>query len=203
MRLLREAERLFARDGIDAVSMRRICTEAGQRNNNALQYHFGDKRNLIEAILEHRMTQVNAERWSLIDQIDEGSGEHRLASLVEAMVLPFVHLMGEEEGGRDYVHLVAEIFARGLAEEHLGAPQPWLAAQTELVRRIDEALPELPEDERRVRIGLMVDQIVQAVAREAVRMERARAPASRAALDRFARILVGYIVGALEAAPSL
>jgi hypothetical protein len=46
-RLLRTAERLFALRGIDAVSMRSICAEAGQRNNTALQYHFGDKQNLV------------------------------------------------------------------------------------------------------------------------------------------------------------
>ncbi len=205
MRLLRVAERLFAREGIDAVSMRRICSEAGQRNNNALQYHFGDKPHLIEAILEDRMTQVNEERSGLLAAIDDSPGAAGLPALVEAMVLPLVRLVAQEEGGRDYVHFLAELFARGLVESHLSAPQPWLAAQSEIVRRIGDALPELSESERSIRIGLMADQIVQALSRELTRQSRrGQAPVLEAErLERFGRVLVGYVVGALQAPPRL
>ena len=68
-RLLRSAERLFAEHGIDAVSMRSICAEADQRNNTALQYHFGDKQGLIEAILAERMSGIHAQRARLLEEM--------------------------------------------------------------------------------------------------------------------------------------
>ena len=42
-RLLREAERLFARRGLYQVKVREIIEAAGQRNVSALNYHFGSR----------------------------------------------------------------------------------------------------------------------------------------------------------------
>ena len=42
-RLLREAERLFARRGLYQVTVREITEAAGQRNVSALNYHFGSR----------------------------------------------------------------------------------------------------------------------------------------------------------------
>ncbi len=50
--LMRAAEQLFAQQGVDRVSLREIAIAAGQRNVSAATYHFGSKRELIEAILE-------------------------------------------------------------------------------------------------------------------------------------------------------
>lgn len=45
--LLLTAERLFAQRGCDGVSLREIAQEAGSRNNNAVQYHFGSREELL------------------------------------------------------------------------------------------------------------------------------------------------------------
>jgi AcrR family transcriptional regulator len=65
--LLDAAERLFLEHGLDEVSLRAIVREAGQRNQSALQYHFGGREALIAAILNRRMQQVEARRRSLVD----------------------------------------------------------------------------------------------------------------------------------------
>src|ERR1700682_5091400 len=41
------AQMLFARRGVDGVTVQEIVTAAGQRNNAALHYHFGTKEELI------------------------------------------------------------------------------------------------------------------------------------------------------------
>ena len=53
-RLLDVAEQLFARRGLDAVSVRDITREAGA-NLGAITYHFGTMRKLIVAVFERRM----------------------------------------------------------------------------------------------------------------------------------------------------
>ena len=60
--ILTTAESLFAERGIDAVSTRQISLAAGQRNNYALQYHFGDRDTLIAAILAARAVPINSRR---------------------------------------------------------------------------------------------------------------------------------------------
>jgi AcrR family transcriptional regulator len=41
------AQMLFARHGVDAVTVQQIVDAAGQRNNAALYYHFRNKEELI------------------------------------------------------------------------------------------------------------------------------------------------------------
>ena len=59
--LISAGERLFAERGIEVVSMREITRAAGQRNATALQYHFGDRRGLVRAILAKHTSPEEAE----------------------------------------------------------------------------------------------------------------------------------------------
>src|SRR5262249_7827064 len=52
--ILVTAERLFAERGIAAVPLRDIGVAAGQKNNVAVQYHFGDRDNLVRSIVSYR-----------------------------------------------------------------------------------------------------------------------------------------------------
>ncbi|MEZ5568874.1 MAG: helix-turn-helix domain-containing protein [Halioglobus sp.] len=65
-KLLDAAEKLFAKHGFDAVSVRAILREAGLRNQSALQYHFGDREKLISAIQGRRVTQLEQKRRELL-----------------------------------------------------------------------------------------------------------------------------------------
>ena len=65
--LIKTAEKLFGDFGIDAVGLRAICEAAGQKNNNAVQYHFRDKLGLLDAILEMREGELQPERQALLD----------------------------------------------------------------------------------------------------------------------------------------
>ena len=53
-RILLTAERLFAESGIGNVSLRDIGIAANQKNIGAVQYHFGDRDNLIVQIVIYR-----------------------------------------------------------------------------------------------------------------------------------------------------
>jgi AcrR family transcriptional regulator len=57
-RLLDAAVLLFAERGLGGVSLREINEAAGQRNTNALHYHFGDRDGLIGAIVERFSTDL-------------------------------------------------------------------------------------------------------------------------------------------------
>ena len=51
---------------MDQVSLRYIVREAGQRNQSALQYHFGNRDGLITALISRRQGQLEARRAELV-----------------------------------------------------------------------------------------------------------------------------------------
>ena len=66
--LVLTAERLFAEHGIGGVSLRKISSAAGNGNNSAVQYHFGSKETLIQAIFEFRLAELHERRERLVEQ---------------------------------------------------------------------------------------------------------------------------------------
>ncbi|MEM9480643.1 MAG: TetR/AcrR family transcriptional regulator [Verrucomicrobiota bacterium] len=72
--ILGVAERLFAKLGFDAVSLRQLTDEAGV-NLAAVNYHFGSKDGLIRAVLEHRILPLNVERVRLLSEAVDAAGE--------------------------------------------------------------------------------------------------------------------------------
>ena len=143
-KLLRAAEYLFARQGLD-VPIRDIHALAGQRNASALHYHFGGKRELVLAILEKHTPspdEIEAIRADLRARV------HEPRSVVEAIVRRFCAQLATPEG-RDHIRLTFQITIRAPVRRNLlvdGLEDPWdttLAAETALIR---ESLPHLPED---------------------------------------------------------
>src|SRR4051812_995476 len=96
-RLVTAGERLFAKHGLDAVSVRDI-TAAAKANTAAVHYHFGSKRGLIEAILEARAADVGRLRGELLDRI-EATPRPTLREVVAALVVPTAELAHDRRRG--------------------------------------------------------------------------------------------------------
>jgi AcrR family transcriptional regulator len=200
MQLLRTAERLFARDGIDAVSMRSICAEAGQRNNAALQYHFGDKQKLIETILEARMKAVDVGRASILERIRSEKREHDLHELVGALIRPFTaQLCDEKGGGHDYVCFAAQLFSRGNPIELLATRRSWGESLHAIIGLIRECLSDLPEDVVDGRLAMLAAQMVHATAARGAELSRVGGQERDRSVAIFTVDLVDYMVGGLTA----
>jgi AcrR family transcriptional regulator len=198
--LLRTALRLFARDGIDAVSMRSICAEAGQRNNAALQYHFGDKQKLIEAILEARMKAVDVGRAPILERIRSEKREHDLYELVGALIRPFTaQLCDEKGGGHDYVRFAAQLFSRGNPIELLAARRSWGESFHAIIELIRECLSDLPEDVVHGRLAMLAAQMVHTTAARGTELARVGGRERERSVAIFTVDLVDYMVGGLTA----
>ena len=76
--LILAAERLFGELGIDAVGLRAISEAAYQKNNTSVQYHFGSKLALLNAIFEYREAMLQPQRQALFDL---GEAQERLSDL--------------------------------------------------------------------------------------------------------------------------
>ena len=197
--LLRTAERLFALEGIDAVSTRRISQEAGQRNTSALQYHYGDRTTLLRTLVASRMGRINRRRHALLDELDRSRRCVTIADLVSVLVVPFVEQLLDGDRGIHYVRIAAQIFAKGEAEAVLGPERPWNEAFYETVERIRALLSDLPRAVQDRRFRFLAGHLVQATAAAEVELRGLGVRTRVGRVRTFADELSDYTTGALTA----
>ena len=92
--ILETAADLFARDGFESVSLRKINTEAGY-SVAALHYHFGTREALIRELFAQRREVVMQRREALLSSM-ETDGHADIIRITEALVLPFAELLIED-----------------------------------------------------------------------------------------------------------
>lgn len=107
-RLMRAAERLFARDGIENVSVRAVVRDAGQRNESAMHYHFGNKAGLIEALQNQRIQQVVDLRREAFDAATARGRVPSVRELCYVMVEPAFRLCSRDHRFREFISVFGQ-----------------------------------------------------------------------------------------------
>jgi AcrR family transcriptional regulator len=95
-RIIVAAERLFAEHGIAAVPLRDIGIAAGQKNSVAVQYHFGDRENLLRAVASHRAAFVEQIQVELLAEAEATGRPPRAADHVRAFVVSLARNVSED-----------------------------------------------------------------------------------------------------------
>ena len=157
-RVLDAAELLFAREGLSRPSVRQITSEAGV-NVAAVNYHFGSREALVEAVFERHASTVNAERVERLDAILHEAGTDRpsLTAILEAYLEVRLRHRKECDTGamglkQLFGHLLAEPpeVVEPLMQKHFRpTTDRFLAA-------LSQALPELPREELDFRFQLVM-----------------------------------------------
>jgi AcrR family transcriptional regulator len=114
-RILDEAERLFAQRGVAGVSLREIALAASQRNNGAVQYHFGDKDGLVRAVFARRAAPIDRRRVELLAAVSPPRPP-TVAGVVAAYVEP---LADQVVAGNWYVPFLSRLQAEHRRDELL------------------------------------------------------------------------------------
>jgi len=107
--ILLAAEKLFAKKGYHAVSIRHIAEEAGVPLA-LVGYYFGPKQDLFHAIFAHWNTTIEA-RLTALAAAQSGPRKERLDRTVEAFIGPVLKLRASSEG-EYYALLVARELAQ-------------------------------------------------------------------------------------------
>jgi len=110
--ILDTAEKLFAENGIDAVSLRTIISEAGV-NLAAIHYHYGSKDSLVKEVFARRILPVNRQRLMLLDECEARAGEGTLAveDVLRAFFSPAIRLSLDKERGHVFIRLCGRFWA--------------------------------------------------------------------------------------------
>lgn len=85
-RLLDAAIALFAERGLHGASMREINQASGAKNGSAVQYHFGERYGVIEAVVERVTNPIVASIQANLDRVAAvpGNATESVRSVVEA-----------------------------------------------------------------------------------------------------------------------
>jgi len=171
MHLLEAAERLFAERGMEGASLRAISLAAGQSNSVAVQYHFGDKIGLIEAIFQKRTPEVEKRRTALLDKVKGQDELPNVRTLVEVLFLPLTQMV-EPDGRNIYArflqHFLSDsnllaIRSHPLGRQRLGLPAQGTSATYSAVEMMVRQLPEIPEMVVRERIVIQLRSFLGAL----------------------------------------
>jgi len=146
-RILDAAEELFARDGFEASSLRTITRQA-RVNLAAVNYHFGSKEGLLEAVIARRIEPVNALRQERLEAaLQDAAGQGRRPGAREvwrAMIEPTLRMRQPGSGAEHFISLVGQI----LAGRQGPGREIFLRHMVPLLLRFFEALhlalPDLP-----------------------------------------------------------
>lgn len=110
-RLIDAAERLFAEQGFARTSLRDITTAAGA-NLASVNYHFGGKDGLLEAIFDRRLAPVNSERLRVLAAFQAAARPHQpeLEQILWAFLAPPFQKMEEwGERGRHFMRIIGRM----------------------------------------------------------------------------------------------
>lgn len=164
-RVLEVAERLFAERGLDAVSIRDIIAAAGA-NLGAINYHFGTKDRLIEAVFERRLIPSTQERLRALEAVERAAGDRppNLEAVLEAIFRPVVEeAMDSKRGGAAFGKLMARCFV----DPHPVMEKVMHSHFAAVVKRFDAALmramPNLAPDDVFWRMHLLMGGLHQSL----------------------------------------
>lgn len=200
--IIRAAEQLFAEQGVEAVSVNNITRAAGQSNRNAVQYHFGNKTGLLQAIFDKHSPQLTQRRGELIDKL-VGRDLSPARLIATALIEPLLEKLADEDGGEAYIHISAELIASNTLGYSLRDKHPIkLPRETKLVRYAAQQLTDLPPAITRHRVLLMNVLAFHGLSDHArIRRNNAYDPLSRDTAF-MASNLIDSMTAIIEATPS-
>ncbi|MCW8859992.1 MAG: TetR family transcriptional regulator [Deltaproteobacteria bacterium] len=146
-RILDCAEQMFARAGFHSTSLRKL-TQLADANLASVNYHFGSKEALLQAVIERRLLPLNKIRHKKIEEIITQAREQErppaAADLLQAFVVPTLEFRNSSPGAQDFIALIG----RSLSEPDETVRHCFLSLALPIFQFLFEglrqALPQIP-----------------------------------------------------------
>jgi AcrR family transcriptional regulator len=100
-KILEAAETLFSEKSIYGTSLREIGVKAGSSNNSVVKYYFETLENLVLAVFEHRIEEMEYKRVAMFTTYDRKPGELDEEDILSILFKPLVEARNSE-GKRSY-----------------------------------------------------------------------------------------------------
>jgi AcrR family transcriptional regulator len=192
-RLVKTAEKLFASQGVDAVSVRAVNAAAGL-GAASVHYHFGSKDDLLRAVLTDMGAAVRDEIQANVDAMSADPTPPTAAALVRAVTDPYLKLLLQQRvRGMRWVKIIAQISQEGhpmLLDAERGLPD-------DLFDQVRRAFPRSDPDRLERRWAMSIMTFIQALSR-ADEWSRDRRGLTPPDLELFYADLVRFVVGGVS-----
>jgi AcrR family transcriptional regulator len=163
-RILDAAEELFMQHGFEGTSMRQLTSRAGV-NLAAVNYHFGSKDALIEAVLRRRLDPMNAARIAALAELEKESRAPAPEAIIRAFVGPSLRMIEDgRSGGRNFIRLLGRTYTDPAKGIRALIGQMYAPAMERYKRALQRALPQMPADELVWRMHFMFGTLAYTLA---------------------------------------
>ncbi|MEV0113928.1 TetR family transcriptional regulator [Streptomyces sp. NPDC050844] len=156
-KLIRAGEDVFAAQGVDGAQLRDIVRSAGQSNPSAVQYHFGSRAGLLDAVMAARQTRTEQVLEAELAQLGDASDSlpRLLTALVNAEATEL-----RTERGRRCLRISAQLSHESGVRTRTPHPTIDGTVYWELIGRVEDCLTaRLPEPVRLERLDLALTLI--------------------------------------------
>jgi AcrR family transcriptional regulator len=201
-RILDAAEGLFMEHGFEATSLRQLTSTAGV-NLAAVNYHFGTKEELFQAVLTRRLDPMNQERIDLLSRYEREAGDGSLSceKVLSAMLIPALRLARDEaRGGKNFLRVLGRAYAD---------PAPFIRnflseQYAEMIARFKEAflkaLPHLTRQELTWRLHFVMGALSYTLAgTDALKLMAQMVPAEKENDEMLLQRLAPFLAAGLKA----
>ena len=165
-RILDAAEELFMQHGFESTSMR-LLTAKAEANLAAVNYHFGSKDALVEAVFRRRLDPMNTSRIAELDRLEKEAGARPLSpeQIIRAFVGASLRMIEDSKnGGRNFIRLLGRTYTD--PQKHIRSliGQLYAPAMERFKSAFERALPQMPRDELVWRIHFMFGTLAYTLA---------------------------------------
>ncbi|MEA3193077.1 MAG: hypothetical protein QOD26_1410, partial [Betaproteobacteria bacterium] len=165
-RILDAAEELFMQHGFGGTSMRHLTSNAGV-NLAAVNYHFGSKDALIEAVFRRRLDPLNAARIAQLDALEAEAGGRPIEpeALIRAFISPGLSMTEDTKGGgRNFTRLLGRTYTEPAKAIRVLIGQMYAPGMARFKAAFERALPQMPRDELVWRMHFMFGTLAYTLA---------------------------------------
>lgn len=162
--ILNVAERLFAENGLEKVSIRELVRASGQSNLSAAHYHFGTREALVGALIGRRIRTINELRHQRLDALEAAGKDRNIHAVVSAHVGVVGEVVKTTEWASYYVRVLAQALFMRNREFWKDLDADVISGQIRVEAMLRRLLPDLPPRVFRDRTRMLNDQGIYAIA---------------------------------------
>jgi AcrR family transcriptional regulator len=150
--------------GFEGTSMRLLTAKASV-NLAAVNYHFGSKDALVEALFRRRLDPMNASRIAELDKLEASERSPSSEAIIRAFISPGLRLLEDSRGGgRNFVRLLGRTYSEPNKDVRQLIGQMYAPAMQRYKTALERALPQMPREELIWRMHFMFGTLAYTLA---------------------------------------
>jgi AcrR family transcriptional regulator len=150
--------------GFEGTSMRPLTSKAGV-NLAAVNYHFGSKHALIEAVFRRRLDPMNVARIAELEMLETEERPSSPETIIRAFITPGLRLLEDAKGGgRNFARLLGRTYTEPNKAVRALIGQMYAPTMQRYKAALERALPQMPREELVWRMHFMFGTLAYTLA---------------------------------------